>query len=322
MRTDLNLLRVLLAIHDCGNVTSAAKRLGMSQPAASAALSRLRRSLDDPLFVRSGTAMEATPRARSIVERTREVIATIDQEILPSPTFDPAHSTEEFTFCLSEIGEVVFLPALFEHLRTLAPNAKIRCLSLAPKDLLEALREGKVDSVLGYFPDLDAPNIYQQRLFSHDLVCLIRRDHRITDAKLSIEAFCSLEHLQVRDGSRSQEMYESHLANMGIERNIVLQMSHYMSMAAIIERSDLVVVLPRTVANLYAQHSAVRLIEPPVEIPPYNLKHHWHARYHKDPRHLWLRKHILEIFGSKDARDSGPERLMTPQIQSSAARDW
>lgn len=192
---------------------------------------------------------------------------------------------------------MVFLPSLFDRLRTEAPNARIRCLSLAPKDLLEALREGKVDSVLGYFPDLDAPNIYQQRLFSHDLVCLIRSDHRITNSQLSIEDFCSLEHLQVKDGSRSQEMYEAYLADRGIKRNIVLQMSHYMSMAAIIERSDLVVVLPRTVANLYARHSAVRLIEPPVEIPPYSLKHHWHARNQKDPRHLWLRSQVLEIFG-------------------------
>jgi len=299
MRTDLNLLRVLLAIHDCGNVTAAAKWLGMSQPAASAALSRLRHSLGDPLFVRSGTAMEPTPRARSIVEKTREVIATIDQEILPNPTFDPAESRGTFTFCLSEIGEVVFLPALFDRLRSEAPHAKIRCLSLGPRDLLEALREGKVDSALGYFPDLDAPNIYQQRLFSHDLTCLIRRDHPITDAQLSMTDFCSLEHLQVSDGSRSQEMYESYLAEQGIERRIVLQMSHYMSMSSIIERSDLIAVVPRTVARIYEQQAAVRMIEPPVEIPPYSLKHHWHARNQKDPRHVWLRKQVVEIFSGE-----------------------
>lgn len=297
MRTDLNLLRVLLAIHDCGNVTAAAKRLGVSQPAASAALSRLRHSLGDPLFVRSGTAMEPTSRARSIVERTREVIATIDQEILPSPTFDPAESRDEVTFCLSEIGEVVFLPALFDRLRNKAPHVKIRCLSLGPEDLLEALRDGRVDAALGYFPDLDAPNIYQQRLFSHDLVCLIRDDHRITGPKLTMEEFCTLEHLQVRDGSRSQEMYESFLAEQGIKRKIVLQMSHYMSMSAIIERSDLIAVMPRTVAHIYKKHSTVRMIEPPVEIPPYSLKHHWHARNQKDPRHLWLRAQIGEMFG-------------------------
>ncbi|WP_330208604.1 LysR family transcriptional regulator [Pseudomonas sp. Z13] len=297
MRTDLNLLRVLLAIHDCSNVTAAAKRLGISQPAASAALSRLRHSLGDPLFVRSGTTMEPTPRARSIVERTREVIATIDQKILPSPIFNPAQSRETFTFCLSEIGEVVFLPALFDCLRNAAPHARIHCLSLGPKDLHDALREGRVDSALGYFPDLDAPNIYQQRLFSHDLVCLIGRHHRVTGPQLTMEEFCTLEHLQVRDGSRSQEMYESFLAEQGIARNIVLQMSHYMSMSAIIERSDLIAVMPRSVAHIFEKHSAVRMIEPPLEIPPYSLKHHWHARNQKDPRHLWLRAQIGNIFG-------------------------
>lgn len=296
MRTDLNLLRVLLAIHDCGNVTAAAKRLGMSQPAASAALSRLRHSLGDPLFVRSGTAMEPTPRARSIVERTREVIATIDQEILPNPTFEPTESRETFTFCLSEIGEVVFLPALFDRLRSAAPHANIRCLSLGPKDLLEALREGRVDSALGYFPDLDAPNIYQQRLFSHDLVCLIGRHHRVKAERLTMDEFCTLEHVQVRDGSRSQEMYESFLTGQGIERKIVVQMSHYMSLSAIIERSELIAVMPRSVARIYEKDSAVRMIEPPVEIPPYNLKHHWHARNQKDPRHVWLRRQVVEIF--------------------------
>lgn len=297
MRTDLNLLRVLLAIHDCRNVTAAAKRLGMSQPAASAALARLRHSLGDPLFVRNGTTMEPTPRARSIVERTREVIATIDQEILPNPTFDPAHTRETFTFCTSEIGEMVFLPALFDRLRSAAPHARIHCVSLSPKDLLNGLREGRVDCALGYFPDLDAPNIYQQRLFSHDLVCLIGRHHHVTGPQLSLEEFCTLEHVQVRDGSRSQEMYESFLAEQGIERKIVLQISHYMSMPAIIERSDLIAVLPRSVAHIYEKHAAVRMIEPPVGIPAYSLKHHWHARNQKDPRHVWLRKVVVGIFG-------------------------
>ncbi|NWA24775.1 LysR family transcriptional regulator [Pseudomonas gingeri] len=296
MRTDLNLLRVLLAIHEAGNVTTAAQHLGMSQPAVSAALSRLRHSLGDALFVRSGSRMEATPRAQSIIERTREVIDIIDRDILSNPTFDPAGSSEEFTFCLSEVGEVVFLPTLFEHLRKVAPKARIRTFSLSPKDLTEHLREGKVDMVLGYFPDLDAPNIYQQRLFSHDLVCLIRRDHPITEERLSLEDFCALEHLQVRDGSRSQEMYESHLAALGVKRNIVLQMSHYMSTSAIIERSDLVVVLPRSVARLYTEESAVRTIEPPVDFPSYDLKQHWHARFQKDPRHMWLRQTIRTLF--------------------------
>ena len=125
MRTDLNLLRVLLAVHEEGNVTAAAKALGISQPAASAALGRLRRSLDDPLFVRSGSSMTATARALGIIEKTREVIGIIDRDILAAPIFDPRSSTTEFVICLSQIGELLFLPRLYEVMRREAPNLSL-----------------------------------------------------------------------------------------------------------------------------------------------------------------------------------------------------
>ena len=298
MRTDLNLLRVLLAVYEAGNVTAAAKRLGMSQPAASAALARLRHSLGDPLFIRSGNLMEATPRAQGIIERTREVIEIIDRDILNGPTFDPAASDHEFVFCLSEVGEIVFLPTLFGRLRQLAPNARVRTVSLAPEVLVENLHEGRVDAVLGYFPDLSTPNIYQQRLFSHDLACLMRKDHPLAAQRLSLEDFSRLEHLQVRDGSRRQEMFEAHLSKAGIRRNIVLQTSHYMSVPSLIEHSDLIAVLPRTVANLYTDNLNVRIVEPPLDIPRYDLKQYWHARFHEAPRSVWLRRLIMEIFNA------------------------
>lgn len=296
MRTDLNLLRVLLAIYETGNVTAAARDLGISQPAASAALARLRHSLGDPLFIRSGAGMEATPRAQGIIDRTREVIEIIDRDILSSPIFDPATTEHEFVFCLSEIGEVVFLPGLFERLRQVAPKARVRTISLAPEALTEGLHDGKVDAVLGYFPDLTAPNIYQQRLFSHDLACMLRRGHPLAGTRLLLEDFGRLEHLQVRDGSRRQEMFEAYLTRAGINRNIVLQTSHYMSVPSIIEQSDLIVVLPRTVANLYSNIVNVQIIEPPVEIPRYDLKQFWHARFHQAPRSIWLRQLIADLF--------------------------
>lgn len=301
MKTDLNLLRVLLAVHEAGNVTAAARRLGMSQPATSAALARLRHSLGDPLFVRSGQNMAATPRAQSIINRTREVIDIIDRDILSNPTFDPSTSTDQFTFCLSEIGEIAFLPTLLDHFRKAAPHTRICSLSLSPKDLSEQLQEGKVDLVIGYFPDLNEPNIYQQRLFSHDLVCMLRKGHAVKDERLTMERLCELEHLQVRDGGRNQEMYESYLAQAGVKRKIVLQMGHYMSTASIIERSNLVVVLPRTVANLYAKYANVRSVELPTDFPAYDIKQHWHARFQKDPRHQWIRQTIRTLFESHQA---------------------
>lgn len=302
MRTDLNLLRLLLAIYEHGNVTAAAKHLGISQPAASASLARLRQSLNDPLFIRAGVNMEATPRAHAIIERTREVLEIIDTEILSSPTFDPSTSEHEFTLCLSAVGEVVFLPLLYERLKREAPHTRIKTISLAPDKLADALREGWVDTALGYFPDLTGPNIYQQRLFSHDLVCMVRAGHPLKGKRLTLEAFCEADHLQVRDGSRSQEMFEAFLTEQQVQRKIALQISHYMSVPAIIESSDLVVVLPRTVASLYANEAKVRSMEAPLELPTYDLKQYWHGRLHHSPVNVWLRHLVADLFIDSSSR--------------------
>jgi len=296
MRTDLNLLRVLLAVHEEGNVTAAAKALGISQPAASAALGRLRRSLDDPLFVRSGSSMTATARALGIIEKTREVIGIIDRDILAAPIFDPRSSTTEFVICLSQIGELLFLPRLYEVMRREAPNCRIRTIHLSPQDLSDQLRDGLVDIAIGYFPDLAASNVFQQRLYGHDLVCLLRRGHPATTEALTMDVFLSLEHLQVRDGSRSQEMFEKFLAENKIKRKIKLQTSHYMSVGAILECSDLAVVVPRIMSQMYSELWAVSLVELPASFPSYDVKQYWHARTHKNPHHVWLRHQVRQLF--------------------------
>lgn len=306
MKTDLNLLRVLLAVYETGNVTTAAARLGMSQPAASAALARLRHSLGDPLFMRRELRMEATPRAESMIAPIREVIEVIDRDILPNPRFDPGTCTDELVLCLSEIGEVVFLPSIFNALRQHAPRVRIRTISLSPPALEAALHDGKVHAVLGYYPDLNGNDIFQQRLFSHDLVCMIGRQHRVRGKRMTMKQFTEAEHVLVRDGGRSQEMFERDLANRAIERKIVLQTSHYMSIPALIAGSELVVVLPRTVASLFAHSDSVRIVETPGEIQKYDLKQYWHRRFHSEPRSVWLRGTLSRLFA--DAPSQGKNR--------------
>ena len=296
MKTDLNLLRVLVAIYETGSVTAAAARLKMSQPAASAALSRLRASLGDALFVRRGSRMQATPRAQSVIARTREVIQVIDSEILPNPSFDPALFTGELTLCMSEIGESVFLPRLRHHLRLEAPQASLRTIGLPPDELEDALQEGRVDAVLGYYPDLDSNSVFQQRLYTHDLTCIVRKAHPIQAKRMSLRQFMACEHILVRDGGRNQEMFEHELAARKIERKIALRTSHYMSLPNLIVSSDLLVVVPRALAELFVAGSAVRIVEPPFAIKKYDLKQYWHRRYSDDSKGLWLRDLIGRLF--------------------------
>jgi DNA-binding transcriptional LysR family regulator len=296
MRLDLNLLRVLVAIHDSGSVTAAAKRLKMSQPAVSAALSRLRDSLDDPLFIRQSDGMAPTPRSDALTHKAREVLDAIDHGILRAPEFDPGTSDDEFVLGLTAIGEIVFLPRLMERLRKHAPRATLRSMSLAPEHLEEALASGEVDLALGHFPDLQKSGVIPRRLFSHDMVCLVRTAHRIKGPCMSVEEFAAAEHALVKEGSRTQELFEAVLAEHGIQRNVVLQTSHYLSIPVVIAESDLVAVLPRTVGNILAECVAVRVVEPPTGIPPFDVNMYSHRRFTHDPKTTWLRDLVIEIF--------------------------
>lgn len=298
MRLDLNLLRVLVAIHESHSVTGAARRLKLSQPATSAALSRLRESLNDPLFVRQAHGMEPTPRASALVGKAKEVLESIDAGILREEVFDPGTFDGELVFCLSAIGEIVFLPKLVRYIRERVTKARVRCVSLAPDQLEEALRSGEVDLALGYFPDLKKAEFFQRRLFSHDLVCMVRSNHRIKGPRMTLDEFVSTDQAFVKDGNRTQEMFEENLARRGIERNIVLYTSHYLSIPLIIAESDLLVVLPRTVANVFAGSTNVRIVQPPVEIPNYDLRVYWHRRFANDPKAKWLREMAVENFAS------------------------
>lgn len=247
--------------------------------------------------------MTPTPRALNIIEKIREVIDLIDSEILRSPDFDPMVATDEIVFCLSAIGETVFLPKLFHYLKKTAPNAPIRALSLPPDKLEEALLSGEVDLILGYYPDIKEGAIYQQRLFSHDLACMVRAGHKIKGPQMTLQEFVDAEHVFVKDGGRSQEMFEAELSAHRIERKIVLRTSHYMSIHSIIADSDLVVVLPRPVASALSGEEDVRVLVPPVEIPKYDLKMYWHQRFHHDPKIAWLRSVATSLFSDGASSD-------------------
>lgn len=296
MKVDLNLLRVLLAIEDSGNVSTAAVRLGVSQPAASAALGRLRKAFGDPLFIRHGLRMQATPLAQHLIAKSREVIDVIDREILVLPAFEPSTHTGELTVCLSGIGEVVLLPALYRHLRQAAPGIRLNSISLPPGQLESALHDGAVQLAIGYFPDLVGNDMFQQRLFSHELACLIGTHHAFQGKRLTLAQFSQMEHLLVRDGSRTLEMYEQYILEHDIPRRISLRMSQHMSAPWLVESTDLMVVLPRTLAERFAQIWAVRVVTPPKEIPGYDLKQYWHRRHAKDPVNQWLRQVVTGLF--------------------------
>ena len=294
---DLNLLRVLVAIDDKRSVSAAAIQLQRSQPSVSSALGKLRSFFADPLFVRSGNTMQPTPRAVEIMDPVRGVLSRIGMEIVAAPTFEPASSHRPIVLALSDVGEVVFLPAILQHLRQVAPEATLRSVSLPAEEVAGGLEAGTIDLALGYFPNLKRHNFFQQTLFSDSFTCLIRADHPVRSPRLSQKQFMQLDHAVVRAESRTEEVIERFLARRRIRRRVRLTTPHFASVPPIVEQSDLVVTVPVPLARYFSTVSArIRVVRPPFDPPRIDLKQIWHRKFHHDARNRWLRSLMCALF--------------------------
>lgn len=293
---DLNLLPIALAIFEERSVSAAARKLDMSQPAVSMALNKLRSALGDPLFVKTGRGMQPTPRACTLIDPTREILQRVHAEVLASEQFTPATTTKRFVLALSDIGELMLLPRLLQRVRDEAPHASVETVTLPPEELVVALESGEVDLAIGYFPDLKNRNFFQQRLFSHDFVCLLRAEHPMLAQKISLDQFLAMGHIVINAEGRDEPMCERFLLRRKIRRRVVLSTSHFMSIPLLIATSDLIATVPRAFGEFVARFANIRLVEPSFEMPSLDLKQHWHRKYHKDGGNAWLRSLTTALF--------------------------
>ncbi len=294
---DLNLLYVLVVLDEKRSVSGAALSLHKSQPALSAALAKLREFFNDPLFVRSGNNMQPTPRAMALIDAARSVLVRIGTDIVATSAFDPSTSHQDINLALSDVGEVVFLPAILKELRRAAPLANLRSVSLPAEEVANGLEAGSIDLALGYFPDLKKHNFFQQTLFSDTFASLLRTDHPVTANKLSLKQYLQLEHAVVRAESRSEEVIERYLARRKIRRHIVLTTPHFASAPMIVAQSDLIVTIPEPLARYFSSVSAhLRVVGLPFDPPRIELKQIWHRKFHHDERNRWLRTLVCRLF--------------------------
>ncbi|RVU05667.1 LysR family transcriptional regulator [Novosphingobium umbonatum] len=299
-RFDLNLLVVLDALLEEGGVNAAARRLGMSQPNVSFALSKLRHSFADQLLVRHGAGMRPTPLAENLREPVKRVLNGIENDIFAERKFDPAVAERRFVLSTSDIGELVFLPHLMRKLADEAPGITLECRSLAPTDLAKAMAHGEVDLALGYFPDLVGEAFIAQHLFDHPFTCIARKDHPAMDEQWSLERFLQLGHIVVSQSGRSQELFEAQLQRMELSRRILLQSPHFMSVPLLVAQSDLISTVPKAVGAIMARSTPLCLIDPPFPTPSIVLQQHWHLRSQDDPAAIWMRALIAGLFKGRD----------------------
>ena len=292
---DLNLLPIAIALYDELSVSRAARRLGMSQPAVSKALRRLRDTFADQLFVRRPGGIVPTPRAHAIIRAARPHLQRLQEDLLRGERFDPAVSTRTITWATSDIAEMAFFPSVLEHLRAHAPKCPVRTLSVRDEQLADGLEKGDIDVAAGYFPSLALRNFRQRRLSKHGFACLMRTGHPLWKSRLTVASYLAADHIVVRREG-SQALLERYIERRKMSRKIAVYTSHVLSAPFIVMESDLVATLPYAVVTRFASLSSqVAAALPPFDIP-YELKLHWHRRFDNDPRSLWLREQLAAVF--------------------------
>ena len=291
---DLNLLRVFDAVLREGGVTPAASLLGLTQPAVSNALARLRKLFGDSLFVRTPSGMEPTPFARELAEPVRQALALLESALAHGPGFDPASASRAFRFYMSDVGQIEFLPPLVERVQREAPGVRLEAVALDVDDIGAALAAGGLDLAIGFLPGLGPP-VRRRPLFRDPYVCLMRAGHPIQT--LTRKKFLGASHALVtyRGGHR---VIEEAFERAGLARRIALRVPHFTVVPMVLERTDLILTLPARVARVFEQRGAFKSLPPPLAIPPAEVAVHWHERFEADPGNRWLRERVIELFAA------------------------
>lgn len=286
---DLNLLVTLDALLAEHNVTRAAERLHLSQPAVSVHLAKLRDAFDDPLLLPGPRGMRPTARADALREPLRLALSALADAVAPAGPFDPALATETWRVVASDYSaSTVLLPAL-PGLRAAAPGTRLAVLDIEPSTIARRAEQRDID--LAFHVREDAPASLRQRaLFTERYVLVGRAGHPRLKRRPTLAQFCKLEHVIVSpDGGGFQGPADAALHAMGATRRVVLSVPHFLVLRSVLERTDLVAMLP---SRLVRDADTLQVVESPVEVPGFEMLMLWHDRVHRNPAHQWLRSQI------------------------------
>ena len=291
---DLNLLRLFDAVYRSRNVSRAAELMDLTQPAASQGLTRLRLLIKDPLFVRAAGGVQPTPKADRLADAVRSALATIEQALNESALFEPLQSRKTFRLHMSDIGEARFLPELMAALRRQAPGVRIETSPLDSGGIAAALDSGRIDFAFGFLPTVK--DTQRMQLLKDRYIVLLRAGHPFArpqrTGKALLEALRGLEFVAVRTHSDTLRI----LQMVQLEERLRLTTEHFMVLPSIVKATDLAVVMPRNIAQLFAADGGYAIIEPPFPLRDFTVSLHWSKRFEADPGNRWLRAVISDLF--------------------------
>lgn len=287
---DLNLLRVFAAIHAERNVSRAAIVLGLSQPAVSNALLRLRRACDDPLFVRTGAGMAPTALADKMIVPVRQALVHLGQALEERTEFDPGHLDRTFRILTSDVGAAAVLPSLMEALASEAPGVAIEALQIPHEQYARALQEGRADLAIGHLPFLTS-GFHQQRLFDDTYCCIASDAHPQLRGEIRMAQFVAAQHVAIASGNADGQV-DQELARRRRHRTVVLRVAEYHTAVEVVAATAFIAVVPRR-----AMQSArgLQTMPLPFSLPPARVRQFWHGRADQDLANRWLRARLMAL---------------------------
>jgi DNA-binding transcriptional LysR family regulator len=289
---DLNLLIVFDAVMQDRSVTRAGSRIGLSQPAMSHALNRLRYMLKDELFIRTPEGMAPTPRAEQLAQPLRNALSEMQLALEPA-AFDPAGSDRRFALAVNNYAAVVLAPPLVVAVTAAAPAVRLDLRPSGTLDIVEQLDRGDLDLALGSLDD-PGERFATAPLLEDPFVMVMRRGHPASRRKLTPAAFAALPHLEISSSREDTGFIDRWLGERGLARSIALR-APYLSAAPILVQSDLVATLSRRIAQEFVRNHPLQIGKPPYDSPNVRTAMVWHRRVERHPAHRWLREVVLSV---------------------------
>lgn len=294
MRYDLNLLPIFVALMQERSVTRAAERLGMTQPALSNALSRLRTTFQDQLFIRERYGIQPTTVAVELAPVIAEALARLDDAVLGQQEFDPATAERLLTVAPNGYVELVLVPSLVARLRVVAPGITLRLIPYN-NDLAETgVVSGTTALVLGRV--IDPPDsLVVQHLLDEGFACVVRAGHPDISSSITRDEFERLRHVNVVPPGRMRAGLFQALARQQLRREVAISVTNFFAVAEMVAVTDYCATLPVLVCRRLAHDPRLKVLPPPVDLGTFPVEIAWHVRYRHDPAHRWLRSLIGEV---------------------------
>lgn len=294
--SDIRLLRIFLVLMAERSVSRAAVRLGLSQPATSHALARLRELFQDPLLLKSRGRMIATERAEQAAEAAHRIVAAFDDLTTPQTGFDPATARRTFVLTAPEFGERVLVPHLFKHLRAHAPDIRVEVHAPNPDKSYELLESGEVDFRVAWLLKPPHVSLRSMQLFQDQMVCIAARDHPTVQGTLTLEQFVTLPHARTLGMSHvtTSRVIDEAVARHGRRLSQSFLVQNFLTILATLPGTDIIATMPSSLARFFAAYYPLQVLPPPLRLPRVRYAAYWHERRQKDAGHRWMREALLQ----------------------------